>query len=73
MYKLLPILLFAFILANPSNYDKEIQDWINDKMNDSYDELNLGLDRNLYLIEVEYEILDTFNVNMIITKEHSLK
>ena len=48
MYKILPILLCTFILANPSNYDKEIQDWIDHEMKDSFEELNVGINNKYF-------------------------
>ena len=54
MYKLLSILLFSIVLANPSNYNKEIQDWIDWKIKDTDEEINVtsGV-RSKYFIKIK--------------------
>ena len=47
-------------LSFVSEYDELIQKHIDFRISDTYDEINIGLNKNLYSIEIEYEVVDTF-------------
>ena len=70
MYKLLPILLFAVSLLFAIEYSEEIQKHIDFRINDISEEIMIGLNQNIYSIEIEYEVIDTIIVDEIITREN---
>ena len=59
MYKLLPILLFAFVFPNSSEYEQDILLYIDHTRNEIYKDVNIFLDKNKVIIDVEIEIEDT--------------
>ena len=70
MYKLLLIILFISNLSFASEYDDKIQARINFRVEDINRDINSILDKNKYFIEVEYVVLDTINVDEIITRNN---
>ena len=71
MYKILPILLFAYGIASSDNYDNIIQYEVDLRTEDIETDINSILDNSKYRIEVEYDVRDTILLPNIIVGDGS--
>ena len=72
MYKLLPILLFAYGIASSDNYDNIIQSEVDLRTEDIEKDINSILDTNKYRIGVECDIRDTILITNLIKRDGSV-